>query len=153
MKAWPSVLAVLAVALFHLVVLQPLEQRRADLQVQLARAPQPAATPAGIDRFHRAMTRQETPADWLVGIHAIGAATGVALQSARYREHPAAGRLQRYEMVLPVSGSYAQIREFVQRALAEIPVLSIDELSLRRVAPAGGRVHAELRMTLHRVQR
>lgn len=152
MKAWPSVMAVLAVALFHLVVLAPLEQRRVDLQAELASQPPPSAAAPNLDAFYRGLAREETALDWLAGIHAIGSATGVALQSARYNDHPATGRLARYEMVLPVSGSYVQIREFIQRALAEVPVLSVDELALKRVAPSEGRVHAELRLSLHGVR-
>ena len=41
----------------------------------------------------------------------------------------------RYEIVLPVAGSYAQIRDFLKRALAEIPVLSVDQLTLKRDEP------------------
>ena len=155
MKAWPSLLVLLAVALFHVALVQPLQDRREHLHAQLARQ-QSAATsaasfvPARLDGFYRVVARKETSTDWLATLHEIADATGVVLQSAAYRPLPAAGRLERYEMTLPVAGSYAQIREFLTRALAEIPVLSLDELALRRSAPADPRVEADLRMTLHK---
>ena len=52
-------------------------------------------------------------------IEAIGRATGVQTRSATYRTHAAGGRLERYEIVLPVSGSYSQLRDFMKRSLAE----------------------------------
>jgi len=55
-------------------------------------------------------------------------------------------------VVVPVSGSYPQMRDFLKRSLAEIPVLSLDQISLRRESRKEGAVHAELRMTLHRVK-
>jgi hypothetical protein len=76
----------------------------------------------------------------------------VELQSASYRTPLTAGRVERYEISVPVSGSYAQIREFVKRSLVEIPVLSIDQLSIKRQSRNEGAVQAELRLTLHRVK-
>jgi hypothetical protein len=52
-----------------------------------------------------------------------------------------------------VAGSYPQIRDFLKRSLAEIPVLSVDQLTLKRESGKGaGPVHAELRLTLHMVK-
>ena len=55
-------------------------------------------------------------------------------------------------MLLPVSGSYAQLRDFLKRATTEIPLLSVDQMALRRDSRADGALHAELHLTLHRVQ-
>ena len=65
---------------------------------------------------------------------------------------PAEGRIVRYEIVLPVAGSYPQIREFLRRSLAEIPVLSLDQVNLKREKRNDGAVNAELRLTLHMVR-
>jgi hypothetical protein len=54
--------------------------------------------------------------------------------------------------VLPVAGSYPQIREFLRRSLAEIPVLSLDQINLKRENRNDGAVNAELRLTLHMVK-
>ena len=76
------------------------------------------------------------------------------MQSANYKTEKAdkAGRIERYEIVLPVEGSYAQLRDFIGRALAEIPVLSLDQLTLKRESRTQGDVQAELRLTLHLVK-
>ena len=74
------------------------------------------------------------------------------MQSATYRSEQA-GRIERYQILLPVSGSYAQMREFVDRALTEIPVLSLDQMSLKRESRRDGAVQAELKLTLHMVKK
>ena len=60
------------------------------------------------------LKKERSTADWLAKLHGIGTATGVQLRSASYRTQPTEGRIERYEIVLPASGSYAQIRDFLQ---------------------------------------
>ena len=97
------------------------------------------------------LAKPEEPTDWLAKLHGIGTATGVQIKSANYRTQPAEGRLVRTEIVLPVSGSYSQIRDFLKRSQAEIPVMSIDQINLKR-AEKGDLVQAEMRVTLHMVK-
>ncbi len=150
-------LALLAIAFsFHALVVKPLQAKTAGLQASLARqAPGPAA-PTGqkLAQFYEVLGHPETATDWLAKLYAISKATGIEMQSANYRtENPdKAGRIERYEIVLPVAGTYSQLRDFLGRALAEIPVLSLDQMSLKRESRAEGEVQAELRLTLHLVK-
>lgn len=154
-----SALALLAgAALFHAAVLTPLEQRsaaakqRAMREAPAAQAPG-AAGPAGkVSVVYDFLKRAEQPTDWLAKLHAIGAATGVQLKSATYRSPAGEGRIMRYEIVLPLSGSYAQIRDFLQRSSAEIPVMSIDQLTLKRDNRSQAALQGELRLSLHMVK-
>ena len=143
-------------ALFAALVLKPMQARRDALAAELARhAGQPgAAAPAAdkLETFYRYLGRGEAPTDWLAKLYGIGQATGIDLQSATYRSQAAGARMERYEIVLPVTGSYLQIRDFLKRALAEIPVLSLDQMTLKREARNDGAVQAELRFTLHLVK-
>jgi len=146
-----------AAALFFALVLQPMQQQSRALQAALESRDGPASAgsapaQAGAAGLYRFLERKEETTDWLAKLHAIGQASGVELRSATYRTQAAGTRLERYEIVLPVSGSYAQIRDFLKRALAEIPVLSLDQVSLRRESRNDSRVRAELRLALHRVK-
>lgn len=148
---------VLLAAAFAFWVVKPMEERHARLQERLARlAPDVqdgAETPAGkVAAVYRFLEKPEETTDWLAKLHGIGTATGVQLRSASYKTQNAEGRIVRYEIVLPVTGSYPQIRDFLKRAAAEIPVLSVDQLSLKRDARKDAAVHAELRLTLHMVK-
>ena len=102
--------------------------------------------------MYQHLAKEETTTDWLAKLHGIGAATGVQFRSASYKTLDAEGRLVRYEIVLPVSGSYGQIRDFMKRALAEIPVMSVDQVTLKKAERKGGTLQADLRLTLHMVK-
>jgi Tfp pilus assembly protein PilO len=142
-----------AATLFFALVLEPMREQSDALQAALDRRGAPAqAGEAGVAGLYRFLERKEETTDWLAKLHAIGQASGVEMRSATYRTQPAGARLERYEIVLPVSGSYPQIRDFLKRALADIPVLSLDQVSLRRESRNDSRVRAELRLALHRVK-
>jgi hypothetical protein len=138
---------------FATLVVQPLEAKSRSVAERLARLPAGApadGAPEQLGAFYQYLSKPEQTTDWLAKLYAIGAATGVELRSASYRsEH--AGRIERYQILLPLSGSYAQMREFLDRALAEIPVLSLDQMTLKRGNRNEGAVQAELRLTLHQV--
>jgi hypothetical protein len=157
-------LALLALtAMFFSLVLEPLQAKNLALESSLARNPGrteaglPAVGSGKLERFYSRLETAQAPTDWLAKLYGIGKATGVELQSGSYRnastaEKNAGGRIERYEIVLPVAGSYPQLREFLKRALLEIPVLSLDQLTLKRESRDDGAVRAELKMTLHLVK-
>ena len=151
-----AVVLLAAAALFLFAVVQPLKDKSRVLEARAAIAapgtanPSPAAEKLG--EVYRYLEKPEATTDWLAKLYAIGAATGVELQSASYKTREAGGRLERYEIVLPLTGSYLQMREFLKRALVEIPVLSLDQISLKREGRREGTVQAELRLTLHMVK-
>jgi hypothetical protein len=143
-----------AAAAFFVLVLQPLEARNNAIQARIPNIQMDKA-PAGekVGAVYRYLTKPEETTDWLAKLYAIGAATGVNVNSATYRTQPAgAGPLERTEIVLPLSGSYGQMRDFLKRALVEIPVMSLDQVSLKREHRRDGTLSAEVRLTLHRVK-
>jgi hypothetical protein len=148
-------LLLLACALaFTALFVQPLQEKNRKLQSALARV-QPGA-PAGnaaekLGELYQYLGKNEATTDWLARLYAIGKATGVDLNSASYRSEQA-GRFERYQIVLPLTGSYAQMRDFLKRALTEIPVLSLDQITLKRESRRDDAVQAELRLTLHMVK-
>lgn len=142
---------------FFALVLQPMQAREREVHAALARQQGAAGSvdkvSGQVESLYRYLDRAEETTDWLAKLHAIGLATGMRTRAATYRTQAAGSRLERYEIVLPVSGSYAQIRDFLKRALADIPVLSLDHMSLKREHRTDGTVQAELRLSLHRVKK
>jgi hypothetical protein len=142
-------------ALFFFFAVKPLESRNALLEDELARAESIAAGGRGagggarLAAFYRYFETGESATDWLARLNAIGARAGVQMPSADYRLQKTGTRLERYEVVLPLTGSYPQIRSFLAQALAEIPVLSLDQVTIKKERAQGGNVQAEARMTLH----
>jgi hypothetical protein len=144
----------LALAIFFSnYVVHPLEQRAARLQDKASRHAPPAAVPGAekVAEVYAYLQKDEDTTDWLAKLHAIGTATGVQLQSASYRTQKTDARIVRYEIALPASGTYGQIRDFLNRSLAEIPILSVDQLTLKR-EEKNSVVTAEMRLTLHMVK-
>ena len=143
-----------AAVLFSSFVVTPLESRSQAIKEGAARQGSRAqAALPGADKVAAVYGFLEMPedtTDWLAKLHGIGTATGVQLKSASYRTQNTEGRIVRTEIVLPVAGSYGQIRDFLKRSLAEIPVLSVDSLSLKRNE---GAIQAEMRLTLHMVKK
>ena len=126
--------------IFFTLVLQPMKDKSRVLEARASAAsPAPAAqSNEKLAAVYQYLNKPETTTDWLAKLYAIGRATG--------------GKLERYEIVVPLTGSYTQMRDFLKRSLAEIPVLSLDQITLKRESRREGTVQAELRLTLHRVK-
>lgn len=147
-------------ALFHLAAIKPLESRLQRLDDELNRLPV-RATPDGFKRvnsdvreeriaaFYSYFDRREHVDDWLAKLYAVATAAGLELKSGDYRLSESQQRIERYQISLPVTGSYTQIRAFLEAALAEIPVLSLDHAGFRRKAANEGRIEAEIVLTVH----
>lgn len=119
-------------------------EHRTDLVRVSARGPA-----AQLDDFYRFFDRGVRTDEWLAKLYGIGTAAGLQLRQGSYRLDSTLGRFERYQIQLPVRGSYAQVRAFLETLLAEIPVMSLDQVSFRRKAVNDTAVEAEIVLTLH----
>jgi Tfp pilus assembly protein PilO len=143
-------IALLAGALaFSNAVVKPLEERAAALKSRPAAKSEDGSAAQKVAAVYEFLQRDEEVTDYLAKLHGIGAASGVQLKSATYKTETPEGRIVRTEIVLPVTGSYPHIRDFLKRSLAEIPVLSVDSLNLKKTDQA---IQAEMKLTLHMVK-
>lgn len=132
-------------------------QQARDLREQARRAP--PARPVLDDETRAALRQQSLQArlaDPLAALqvveqlHRSAAARGLLLASGEYRVMPAAGSLpQRYQIVLPVSGSYPLLRAWLADAMNAQPGLALDELSLSRNTVGDTVLQARVRWTLY----
>jgi len=159
-----SVALILAVLAFRFAALSPLERSLIALDSQLQRTTtamaadglkkvNQAGAAVRLAPFYDYLARPQTPDEWLAKIYGIGAARGLDLAAADYRLAEPRYGIERYEITLPLNGSYAQVRAFLESALAEIPVLSVDQANFRRKGIGEARVEAEVVITLHLVAR
>lgn len=158
-------MAMVAVGLIGLGVLllafvvQPQEARLAKLEQRAAhgmrhspaeadmiRRGTPAAKLAG---FYAYFEGTEGQVDLLAKLYGSARAAGLELRVADYRLIDTSGRLTRYEVTLPLAGTYVQLRDFLENALAEIPVLSLDQITLRRKRANEALLEADAVFTLH----
>jgi hypothetical protein len=113
-------------------------------------APRQANPHEALARFYG---RFAAPAEVLGALDAVfnaAAREQVALDAGEYRVSREQGaRLARYQIVLPVKGSYRSIRRFVVRALNNVPGLALDDLALRRDSTTSANVEARVQLTLY----
>ena len=57
---------------------------------------------------------------------------------------PNPGQLSRYEIVLPVTGQYSQIRQFIAQVLYQMPALALSEMQIKRENTLSPKVEARL---------
>lgn len=158
-EVWLATLALallgLAAAL-QLAVLPPLQARADALDadtVHLAAAPSrgdSAAEAAAreLQSFYRHVDRGSLP-DHLARLHVVARATGITLRQGEYRLlHERDGRLRRYQIVLPVHGSYPALRTFVSAALQTLPNAALDQVSFERRRIDEQEVDAQVHLTL-----
>jgi Tfp pilus assembly protein PilO len=153
-------IALVAFALaFYFSAVAQLESERAALAGEAGRLEQrPHAgqaaekgTPAEqLATFYAFLPPPQSSPDWLGRIHAAAKANGLVLRSGEYRlERAAEQRFARYQITLPVAGSYAQIRGFVGQMLADVPAAALEEITLRRESASSPTLEARIRLTLY----
>lgn len=88
--------------------------------------------------------------DWLNKLYAAADAQKLLLEQGEYRLSPdKTGKLTRYQITLPVKGSYLQIRQFVDQALLDVPVAALDDINFKREAIGGTQLEARIKFTLY----
>lgn len=124
------------------------EQRRASEQVQQRqRGGDPQQQ---LERFYAHFEQGGSLTAMLERLHAVARASGLEMARADYRMNTSADRrLDRYQVTLPITGSYRTIRVFVSRALQELPTLSLDLVQFQRQSIADGAVEAQISFTFH----
>ena len=148
-------------AAFYFSAVAPAEERRAGLRAEAERlrerlqmggtATGAKGTPAEqLAMFYAFFPPPQSSPDWLGKIHAAARAKGLVLRSGEYKlERSPDQRLARYQITLPVAGSYAQIRGFIGQVLADVPAAALEEITLRRENVSNPTLEARIRLTLY----
>lgn len=100
--------------------------------------------------FYRFLPQESSAPEHISAIFDAADASGIDLDKVEYalvREHTA--RLSRYQVILPVQGTYPDIRRFIITLLNTMPALAINELSLKRADASSPEVEARVRLTIY----
>lgn len=124
----------------------------------LQKAPRSSARPLHIETerpeaqlaaFYHFFPARESAPVWLEKIHQSASAHQLVLDQGDYRVSQDKDRkITRYQITLPVSGSYVQIRNFLAAVLADIPAASLDAVRFQRQKAADSQVTAEIKLTV-----
>lgn len=156
-----GLLVVAAIYFFSAVVpqqtaLQQLKERAETLQIQAQKPSTGDADAAkkmtgdqALQAFYDFFPMIDSSPFWIRELVRIAKKQNVELSSSEYRlinEQDA--RLARYEMILPIRGSYAQIRAFIADALEAVPAMAISAIAIKRDAVSSDRLELRLEINL-----
>jgi len=104
---------------------------------------------ARLAAFYEKLPAVEQAREVVRRLHAQARDAGLVLERGEYRPLPdPSGRLMRYEVVLPVKGSYPQVKRFLSQAMQETPGLALDAISLQRDRGGSRELAAQMRFTV-----
>jgi len=108
-------------------------------------------TPAEqLDEFYRIFPNDKNLLPWLKKVFDLAEAQGINLDQGEYKlVRDKVGKLSRFEIILPVRGGYPQIRNYLNRLHAEIPIVSMEHLQFERQKVNDPQVEAKIRLALY----
>jgi len=103
-----------------------------------------------LEDFHKQLPAQPQATVVIDRIYSLAKAERISLSRGEY----ALGvdpktQLARYQILLPVRGSYPQIRRFVHAMLGQLPALVLEDVDLQRKKIGDSELTGRLRMTIY----
>lgn len=159
---WPAIggiaLAVFAAGMFVSSVMplrtevEALSERVKHLEAQPADERAPPAEPenpgAQLAAFYDELPRTKQAPEIVRRLHGHARGVGVILERGEYRPlRDPSGKLLRYQIMLPVKGSYPQVKDFLARAMRSTPGLALDGIGFQRDNDSRA-LEAQLRFTV-----
>lgn len=103
-----------------------------------------------VDAFRQGLPGQMDATTTINRIYALASSEGITLARGEYSMGiDARTRLARYQMTLPVGGSYPQLRRFIHSVMEEIPALALEDIDLRRLDIGTTHLEGRIRLTLY----
>jgi len=114
-----------------------------------ARIVEPGRPDAGLTAFYQQLPAAEQAPEVVRRLHSDARDAGLILERGEYRPlADPSGRLMRYQLLLPVTGNYTQVKRFLAQALRETPGLALDAISLQRDQGGSRALEVQLRFTV-----
>ena len=154
------VLALLAAAMFFAFILpsgerlKRLESQAAELQIrQKSAQANPAAAPpaeSGLSAFYQSLPPEQSATALLDRIYRSASKASLQLAHGEYKfTREKAGHVGGYQVILPVRGSYVQVRRFIAKVLNGVPTAALDGVSFRRETIGGADLEAKIQFTIY----
>lgn len=157
----PGAVWLLAAALVPMILLTgvlPLQREVAAMQQQLAHKPTrmvqraPVVSPeqalsADLEAFRMKFPKVDQLSDQLDALFSLCEKQGLVVDKGEYAlVEKSGGALRRFEVTLPVVGSYLQVKSLLLEVLEKLPVVAVSDVAMEREKIADGRVRATLRL-------
>ena len=161
---WPGVAGtglLVACLAFYLSAIRPAEfrldvARQSAIQLQKygkrdANEASRNQAPAGqLAEFYRLFPNDKKLLPWMEKIFTLAQKQEISLDQGEYKvTSDKVGKLMRFQMTLPFKGEYPQIRKYLDSLLAEIPIVSLEHLQLKRQKVGTPVLEARIRLALY----
>ncbi|HZF23057.1 MAG TPA: GspMb/PilO family protein [Burkholderiales bacterium] len=104
---------------------------------------------AGMTAFYEQLPAAEQAPEVVRRLHSYARDAGLVLERGEYRPLPdPSGKLMRYQVVVPVKGSYPQVKRFLTQAMHDTPGLALDAISMQRGQGGSPALEVQLRFTV-----
>lgn len=121
-------------------------------RLQQTSKPDPQATQTSrMAEFQRRLPAAEGALEAVQVIHSAAAKYNVKLAAGEYRllREGSSSGLQRYQITLPATGAYLDVRAWMASVMNTLPTIAIDELSLVRQNVGAPALETRVRWTLY----
>ncbi len=109
-----------------------------------------SASPTQLAVFYHYFPAERSLPDWLEKILGAAKENDLLLKQGDYRiTRDKVGKLLRYQIKLPLHGSYLNIRKFLSAVLSEIPAASLDNVKFERPKIGDSEIEATIELTLY----
>ncbi len=159
---WPGVVGVGLLAFcaaFYVSTLEPGRARLAELRTEAARqgrqrpptvSEDPGYAREALGAFYAFFPPSNQLSEQIGLIYRAAERQALPLERGEYRAvKDSAGQLTRYQISLPLKGSYAQVRKFVAAVLVDVPALSLDSIQFERQRAGDAAVEARVKLVLY----
>jgi hypothetical protein len=152
-------LLIAAAATFYAGVLLPQQARLEELRDQHWQQRQAAQRPTGeaplapaqkLAVFYGSFPAANALPDQLEVVYRAARQQSLALEQGEYRAaKDTLEQIMRYQITLPVRGTYPQIRKFVDGALLGVPALALESIQFERQKIGDPMVEAKVRFVVY----
>jgi Tfp pilus assembly protein PilO len=106
--------------------------------------------PSDIARtFYDVLPTQTEASSKISAILRVATDNGLVINKVEYEQPLSASPLIQYQIKLPLTGSYMQIRQFINQVLNTLPSIALNDISLKREDIATDLVDAQIQFTLY----
>lgn len=165
LAAWLGVPGILGLGLlafsgaFYFSAFSPESARLEELRAEMARRERkrlptldedPGYSREALGAFYGFFPPSNQLSDQIRKIYSAAENQSVQLEQGEYRAtKDSVGQLMRYQISLPIKGSYTQVRKFVAAVLVDIPNLSIDSIQFERQRVGDPTVEARVKLVMY----
>lgn len=127
------------------------EHRAALLNLKTSSDARPRSVPEQINGFYASLPDAgRKQSETLAQLAQLAQETGVSFAQGTYQLARVDGtRLMRYEVSLPVSGGYAQVRAFLAKVLNDMPYMALTQIAFERPKIADTKIEARVKFVLY----